>query len=237
MTNPLLQVIDHGAVVDFAVAHGLVSMVDSTFATPVNFRPPAIGYDLSLHSATKYLNGHSDLVAGAVIGKAELVRRVKHCLNHLGGCLDPHACFLLHRGLATLAVRVRQQNASALRIAQALAAHDKIAVVNYPGLESHRQHAMARELFDGYGGVLSFEPSGGEDAAVALMGALELALEGPSLGGTETLVSLPARLSHASLTREERAQIGIRDGLIRMSVGLEDADDLLGDLARGLAEL
>ena len=219
---------------DFARAHGLVSMIDSTFATPVNFRPLTIGYDLSLHSATKYLNGHTDLVAGAVIGKAELVQRAKHKLNHLGGSLDPHACFMLHRGLRTLAVRVRYQNESAARIAEFLEGQPGVDCVHYPTLKSHPQHELAKGLFEGFAGVLSFEAAGGEDGALALIERLSLPVHGPSLGGVESLVSIPARLSHAGLTPQERERMGIAGGLIRMSVGLEATEDLIDDLGRAL---
>jgi cystathionine beta-lyase/cystathionine gamma-synthase len=234
LTNPLLQVIDHRAVVEFARVHRLVSVIDSTFATPINFRPVMLGYDLSLHSATKYLNGHTDLVAGVVAGKGELVRKTKHLLDHLGGVLDPLGCFLLHRGLKTLAVRMRRHNESAQRIAEFLASHPAVERVNYPGLPSHPQHALARELFAGCSGMLSFEPAGGQAAALRMVDALQLAVHGPSLGGTETLVSLPARLSHASLTPEQRAAMGISDSLVRMSVGLEAPEDLIADLGRAL---
>src|SRR5438132_12858067 len=154
MTNPLLEVADHKAVVKFARAHGLVSMVDNTFASPINFRPIEHGYDLSLHSVTKYLNGHSDIVAGAVIGSSELVSKVKHRLDHLGGSLDPHACFLLHRGMKTLALRMRNHNESALKIARFLEEHNAVAKVNYQGLMSHPQHNRARQLVDGFSGML-----------------------------------------------------------------------------------
>ena len=234
LTNPLLQVIDHRAVVDFARAHGLVSMIDSTFATPINFRPLEIGYDLSLHSATKYLNGHSDLVAGAVAGKAEIVQRVKRRLDHFGGSLDPHACYMMHRGMRTLALRVRHQNDSAAAIARFLEEQPGIEKVNYPGLDSHPQHELAKSLFSGFSGMLSFETPGGADGALALIERLSLPVHGPSLGGVESLVSLPARLSHASLTPEERAAMGIGDGLIRMSVGLEATEDLIEDLDQAL---
>ena len=165
ISNPLLEVPDLQAVVDFARRHGLVSIVDNTFASPINFRPAELGFDLSIHSATKYLNGHTDIVAGAVIGKRELVERITRKLNHLGGALDPHACFLLSRGMKTLAVRVRYQNESALKIARFLEQHPRVAKVNYPGLEGHTNHLRACELFDGFGGVLSFELAGGVEAA------------------------------------------------------------------------
>src|SRR5213594_782836 len=187
MTNPLLQVPDLLAVVEFAKANGLVSMVDNTFASPVNFRPAERGFDLSLHSCTKYLNGHSDIVAGAVIGRDELVRKVKYRLDHLGGSLDPHAAFLLHRGMKTLAVRVKFQNESTLRLARFLEGHPAVARVNYPGLESHPRHGRARELFDGFGGVLSFELKGGVEEAQQFMSNTTLTISAPSLGGVETL--------------------------------------------------
>src|SRR5881396_22006 len=181
ISNPLMQVPDLESVVSFAKSHGLVSMIDNTFASPVNFRPPELGFDLSLHSATKYLNGHSDIVAGAVIGGRGLVEKVTHRLNHLGGSLDPHAAFLLHRGMKTLSVRVKHQNASALRIAQFLESHPSVAKVNYPGLDNHPQHKRAQRLFDGYGGMMSFELHGGVDAAESFMHAATLPIIAPSL--------------------------------------------------------
>src|SRR5438445_3571440 len=165
MTNPLLEVSDHKSVVEFARAHSLVSVIDNTFASPINFRPIEHGFDLSLHSGTKYLNGHSDIVAGAVIGKSAMVEEITHKLNHFGGSLDPHACFLLHRGMKTLAVRVRCHNESALKIARFLEEHNAVAKVNYPGLMSHTQHNRAGQLFDGFSGMMSFEPKGGKTVA------------------------------------------------------------------------
>lgn len=234
MTNPLLDVGDLRAVVAFARAHGLVSIIDNTFASPVNFRPPEVGYDLSLHSCTKYLNGHDDIAAGAVIGRAAWIEKITQRLNHLGGSLDPHAAFLLHRGMKTLGVRVRQQNESALQIARFLAAHPAVARVNYPGIESHPRHARARELFDGFGGTLSFDLRGGVAAAEKLMAAVRLAISAPSLGGIDTLIMRPAMISHANLSPEERARLGIGDGLVRLSVGLETTEDLLEDLEQAL---
>jgi len=234
MSNPLLQVSDLQAAVDFAAQNGLVSIIDNTFASPINFRPPEIGFDLSIHSGTKYLNGHTDIVAGAVIGRAELVESVKHTLNHLGGSLDPHACFLLHRGMKTLAVRVRHQNESALKLARWLEAHRAVARVNYPGLESHPNHLRACELFDGFGGVLSFELHGGVDAAIGFIERVTIPISAPSLGGVESLITLPATTSHSGMSAQERARAGIGDGLIRLSVGLESSDDLLEDFETAL---
>jgi cystathionine beta-lyase/cystathionine gamma-synthase len=234
MTNPLLQIADHRKVVEFAKSRNLISIIDNTFASPINFRPAELGYDLSLHSGTKYLNGHSDIVAGAVIGKAELVKKVKHRLGHLGGSMDPHACFLLHRGMKTLALRMRQHNESALKIARFLEDHPSVEKVNYPGLENHPQHSRARELFNGYSGMMSFELLGGQEAANRFMKSVTIPITAPSLGGVESLVTIPATTSHAGMTREDRLKLGIVDGLIRFSVGIEATEDLIDDLGQAL---
>lgn len=234
ITNPLLKVGDLKGIVEFAKAHGLVSLIDNTFASPVNFRPPEWGFDLSLHSGTKYLNGHSDIVAGAVIGRADLVEKITHKLNHLGGTLDPHACFLLHRGMKTLAVRVRYQNDSALKIAQFLERYPAVAHVNYPGLESHPRYQRARELFNGCSGMLSFELRGGIQAAERFMKNTTLPIIAPSLGGIETLVIRPAATSHSGMSPEDRRQMGISDSLIRVSVGLEATEEIVEDFDRAL---
>jgi cystathionine beta-lyase/cystathionine gamma-synthase len=235
MTNPLLGIADLPGVVRFARAHGLLTMIDNTFASPVNFRPLDLGFDLSIHSATKYLNGHDDIAAGCVIGRAGHVERIRQRLNHLGGSLDAHACFLLNRGLVTLALRVRQQNATALRLARFLEGHPAVERVVYPGLESHPQHARARSLFQGYGGVLALEVRGDEAEAAAVLERLRIALVAPSLGGVHTLVMRPAKVSHAGLTAEERARLGIGDRLIRVSVGIESADEVCADFGQALA--
>ena len=235
MSNPLLQVGDLEAIVAFARSHGLVSIVDNTFASPVNFRPPEHGFDLSLHSCTKYMNGHDDIVAGAVIGRGALVEKITHKLGHLGGSLDPHAAFLLHRGMKTLAVRVRQQNQSALEIARFLEGHPVVARVNYPGLESHPRHARARQLFEGFGGMLSFELRPGSLTAKDLLERLELPIAAPSLGGVESLITRPATTSHSGMSPEDRRRLGIGDDLIRLSVGIEATDDLIADLEQSLA--
>ena len=237
ISNPRLQVSDLHAAVEFARRHELVSIIDNTFASPINFRPAELGFDLSIHSATKYLNGHTDIVAGAVIGRRELVDRIRRKLNHLGGALDPHACFLLSRGMKTLAVRVRYQNESALKIARFLEQHPQVARVNYPGLEAHPNHIRACELFDGFGGVLSFELHGGVDAAEGFIAHISIPISAPSLGGIETLITRPAATSHAGMSAEDRATAGIADGLIRLSVGLETTDDLIEDFERALRTL
>ena len=234
MANPLLQVADHRAVVEFAKEKGILAIIDNTFATPVNFRPVELGFDLVLHSATKYLNGHSDIAAGVVAGTAKWVSRVRHQLNHLGGSLDAHACFLLHRGLKTLVLRVRQQNQSAMALARYLSTHPGVEAVNYPGLESHPRHGRARELFGGFGGMLSLELRGGLEAARRFLERVEIPVQGPSLGGPETLVTRPVTTSHAGLSRDELERLGIAEGLLRVSVGLEAAEDLIADFEQAL---
>lgn len=237
LTNPLLEMSALPELAAFAEQGGLVSIVDNTFATPVNFRPIEHGFDLVVHSATKYLNGHSDLVAGVVAGRAELVASIKTKLDHFGGTLDPHACFLLHRGLKTLAVRMRQHNETALTLAQYLASRPEVADVRYPGLPSHPDHGRAKELLAGFGGMLSFEVQGGVSAATKVVEALELAVDAPSLGGPETLVTRPALTSHRGMGPEGRASIGIAEGLVRVSTGLESVDDLIEDFERALRRL
>ena len=234
IANPLMQVPDLVGIVKFARAHNLVSMVDNTFTSPVNFRPTEIGFDLSLHSCTKYLNGHSDLAAGAVIGRADQIEQIRLRLNHLGGMLDPHACYLLQRGIKTVALRVRQQNESALLIARFLEQHPSVDRVNYPGLESHPAHQRACDLFDGFGGMLSFELTGGLDAAERLLQRVTIPIVAVSLGGVESLIILPAATAYANVEPAERLRLGVRDGLIRLSVGIEDTNELIGDLRQAL---
>lgn len=234
MTNPLLQVADLKAAVQFAKEHDLISLIDNTFASPINFRPAEWGFDLSIHSCTKYLNGHSDIVAGAVIGQADLVEKITHKLNHLGGSLDPHTCFLLHRGIKTLAVRMKYQSESALIIAQFLENHPLIKKVNYPGLISHPHHQRASELFDGFSAMLSFELKADVHAADRFIRNTSLPISAPSLGGVETLITRPATTSHAGMCMEDRQSLGIADSLIRLSVGIEAADDLITDFDQAL---
>ena len=234
LTNPTLEVADLISAVQFARQHGLLAVIDNTFASPINFRPIEHGYDLVLHSCTKYLNGHSDLTAGALIGRATLVEDVRKRLNIFGGTLDPHACFLLQRGMKTLAVRVRQQNATALTLARHLESHPKVRAVHYPGLQQHTGHARAAQLFDGFGGMVALELHGGVAAARACIDALQLVVHTVSLGGVESLVTLPALSSHNTLSEAERARSGIAPGLMRLSVGLEAAADLIADFEQAL---
>jgi cystathionine beta-lyase/cystathionine gamma-synthase len=232
----LIQIGDLEAVVKFARERGLTSLIDNTFATPINFSAIGAGFDLSLHSCTKYLNGHTDIVAGAVLGSARLVEAIKHKLDHFGGSLDPHACFLLHRGLKTVALRVRYQNESTSKLARFLERHPKVRKVNYPSLETHASFKRGHKLFRGFGGVLSFELEGAVAAAERFISRTKLAICAPSLGGCETLVTRPATTSHAGLDPAERRQLGISDSLIRVSVGLESTDDLISDFEQALSD-
>ena len=235
LTNPLLQVADLEAVVRFARQNKLLAIIDNTFTSPINFRPLEQGFDVIVHSCTKYLNGHSDIVAGAVIGPTDLVDKVRRRLGHLGGSLDPHACFLLQRGMKTLALRMKYQNESALKIARFLEAHSSISGVNYPGLESHPQHRRARRLFDGFSGMLSFEIQGGVEETRRFLEKVTIPIVAPSLGGVETLITLPATTSHSGLTPEERRELGISDTLVRVSVGIEATEDLVEDFDQALS--
>ena len=235
ITNPMVQVLDLEAVVRFARQNGLVSVIDNTFPTPYNFRPAEIGFDIVVHSATKYLNGHSDIVAGVVAGSQAHVDRIRHVLNHLGGSLDPHACFLLERGLKTLALRVERQNHNAMALARFLAGHPKVRKVNYPGLETDLGHATARKLFRGFGGMLSFYTHTPEQAT-RLLERLTIPLHAASLGSVESLVVRPSRSSHLGLSVDERERLGITDELVRVSVGIESAEELIADFEHALAE-
>ncbi len=234
ITNPLVHVCDLDEIVAFAQANKLISLIDNTFATPFNYRAAAAGFDFSLHSATKYLNGHSDVVAGVITGKGDWVRRAGKNLAQLGGSLDPHACFLLHRGVQTLALRMRQHNATAHALAEFLDSKNEISQVYYPGLSSHPQHERAARLFEGFSGMLSIELKGGLGATEKLMNRLQIPVYAPSLGGIESLMTRPAISSHAGLTPEERKAAGIRDFLLRISVGIEDCQDLINDFEQAL---
>ncbi len=234
LTNPLLQVGDLESLAKFANAHGLTALVDNTFTGPINFRPLDLGFHLSLHSCTKSLNGHSDIVGGAIIGNAERITKCLHLACHLGGSLDPHACFLLLRGMKTLALRMNFQNKSTLKIAEFLSTHSVVKRVNYPGLKNHANHDRAASLFKGCGGVFSFELKGGLSAATRFMERVQIPIIAPSLGGVETLATLPSKTSHAGLSKAEREKAGISEGLIRISVGIENTDELIADFTQAL---
>jgi cystathionine beta-lyase/cystathionine gamma-synthase len=231
MTNPLLEVAELEQVVQFCRQHNLLAVIDSTLATPFNFRPAEMGFDLVLHSATKYMNGHSDIVAGAICGPNHLLKPIRHRFNHLGGSLDPNSLFLLHRGLKTMALRVRQQNATAQSMAEWLGQLPEVTKVNYAGLPDHPGHARAQRWFAGFGGVLSFELN---IPVQPVLDGLQLFAQAPSLGGVESLVTRPCTTSHLGMPKSDREAIGISDGLVRMAVGIEDFEDLRDDFAQAL---
>ena len=233
-TNPTLRVVDLRRAVAIAREHQLISMLDSTFATPINQRPTEFGVDLVLHSGTKYLGGHTDLICGAAAGRRDLIDKIWQTRTTLGGVMDPHAAFLLLRGIKTLAVRVERQNESALRIAEFLAQHAKVRSVNYPFLKSHPQRAIAVDQLKGGGGMLSFEVEGTGEDARRVSESLRLFALAPSLGGVESLVCLPVLTSHAMISAEHRQKMGVTDQLIRLSVGIENVNDLIADLAHAL---
>jgi cysteine-S-conjugate beta-lyase len=232
-SNPLLGIVDLRAIAALGRSHSVLSVADNTFATPINQNPILFGIDAVVHSGTKYLNGHSDLNAGLIVSSAEVIQRIaQYAVNH-GGMLDAQGCYLLERGMKTLAVRVRQHNENAIRLAQFLCGHHAVAVVNYPGLPGHPDHALAARQMRGFGGMLSFELR--DPARVdAMLAAFRLMTRALSLGGVESLVCIPSRTSHRKLTTEERERAGIRDGLVRISVGIEDIEDLQEDLAQAL---
>lgn len=234
ITNPMMQVLDLETVVRFAREHGLLTVIDNTFPSPVNFRPAEMGFDVVLHSATKYLNGHSDIVAGVVAGSQRNVDTIRHVVNHMGGALDPHACFLLERGLKTLALRVERQNQNALALARFLAEHPKVRRVHYPGLEADPGYKRARQLFKGCGGMLAFYTHSAEQATRVLE-RLRIPMHAASLGCVESLVVRPSRTSHLGLTPQERQKLGVTDELIRVSVGIESVDELIADFDQALA--
>jgi len=234
-TNPTLQIADLHQAAAVAKNHQLLTMIDSTLATPINQRPLEFGIDLVMHSGTKYFGGHCDLICGAVAGRSDLMEKIHSTRTILGGTMDPHAAWLLLRGIKTLAVRVQRQNESALRIAQFLAGHAKVRHVYYPFEDSHPQRALAIEQMRGGGGLLSFEVDGTGEDARRLTESLHLFNLAPSLGGVESLVTLPVLTSHAMILPEQREKMGVTDQLVRIAVGIENADDLIADLKQALA--
>lgn len=233
-TNPTLRVVDLKKIAGLARERGLLSMIDSTFGSPINQRPAEFGIDLIMHSGTKFLGGHSDLICGVIAARAELTEKILSTRTTLGNCMDPHASWMLVRGLKTLAVRVQRQNENALRVAEFLAGHAKVRSVHYPFLKSHPQHELARAQMTGGGGVVTFEVEGTGDDARRVTEALRLFTLAPSLGGVESLVSIPVLTSHLTLSAEERGRIGVMEQMVRLSVGIENAEDLVGDLERAL---
>jgi len=233
-TNPYLRVVDVPRLVEIARRHRVKTVIDSTFATPINQRPLEFGVDFVIHSATKYLGGHNDLLAGVVIGSDYMITGLRETQGMVGAVCDPHTAYLLLRGLKTLALRVARQNDTGLKVARFLERHPAVRRVYYPGLPSHPDHAIAREQMTGFGGVVSFELDADLEKTGRFVDTLQIPYIGPSLGGVESLVGQVALLSYYELSSEERAELGISDTLVRLAVGVEDADDLIADLARAL---
>ena len=233
-TNPYNCIVDLERFADIGRRHRIKTIIDATFATPFNQRPLAFGIDIVLHSATKYLAGHNDLLAGAVLGSTEIVDGIRSLQAVTGAIVDPFAAYLLVRGLKTFALRAARQNANAQALAEFLAAHPRVNAVHYAGLPTHPQHAIARRQMRGFGGVVSFEIAGDLAATSRVVDTCRIPQIAPSLGGVESLIEQPALMSFYELTTEERLQVGIKDNLIRYSVGIEDAEDLIADLAAAL---
>ena len=233
-TNPALRIVDMKKTAAIAKQHGLISMIDSTFATPINQHPVEYGIDLVMHSGTKYLSGHADLTCGVVSGRRELIDEIGETRKTLGNCMDPHAAWLLIRGLKTLAVRVARQNENALRVAEFLEQHAKVRRVHYPFLKSHPQCAIAREQMSGGSGMVTFEVEGSGGDARRVSEAMRLFTLATSLGGVESLVSIPVLTSHAMISAELRERMGVTEQMVRLSVGIESVEDLIEDLDRAL---
>jgi cystathionine gamma-synthase len=236
-TNPYLRCVDVPRIAELCHAKGALVVIDSTFATPVNQRALSLGADIVIHSVTKYLAGHNDVLAGALAGSSELVAAVRLMHNVLGGTIDPHAAFLVLRGLKTLALRVRHVNGAAMELATRLEAHPKIVRVHYPGLESHQDHAIAKAQMQGYGGVISFEVDGDMWRTAKFVDSVELPYIAPSLGGCESLIEQPTIVSYWDQGPEMRKKLGIKDNLIRFSTGVEDMEDIWADLEQALGRI
>ena len=233
-TNPYLNIFDLVKLKKIASKHDILTLIDSTFSTPLNQRPLESGIDLVLHSATKYLGGHNDILAGAVLGKKKLIEKIRNLHKSMGGTIDPHCCYLLLRGLKTFPLRVAKQNEIALKVAQFLENHPRVKKVYYPFLKSHRHYKIAKQQMKGGGGVVTFDIKGNLTTAKRFLDALKLCYIGPSLGGVETLITHPALVSYYDYTRKQRYEIGITDTLFRLAVGIEDTQDIIDDLNRAL---
>jgi cystathionine beta-lyase/cystathionine gamma-synthase len=233
-TNPLMRVLDLAPIAKIARQAGVGLLVDATFASPINFRPLEHGADVVITSATKYLNGHSDVIAGAVAGSNSFIEEVTRLMKLWGPSLDPHSAWLIDRGMRTLSVRMERHNINGMALAIWASTHPAVARVHYPGLASHPDHALAARLLGGFGGMVGLELAGGGAAAERMLGRLQLITHAPSLAGVESLISEPRITSHRALGPEGRAAMGIPDGFLRLSCGLEDADDLIADLEQAL---
>lgn len=236
-TNPYLRVIDVERIAALGKKHRVMTLIDTTFSTPLNLRPLDYGIDFVLHSATKYLGGHNDVLAGCLAGSKARLKALRDARGMFGNVIDPHQAYLLERGIKTLGVRVKQHNESALKVAEYLEAHPKIDRVFYPGLESHPDYEIAKRQMSGFGGVVSFEVVGDLQTTGDFIDRLQIPYIAPSLGGVESLIEQPALVSYYDLTTEERLAVGIRDNLVRFAIGIEDADDIIADLEQALANI
>ncbi|MCU1239838.1 MAG: hypothetical protein JWO71_564 [Candidatus Acidoferrum typicum] len=234
-TNPTVRLVDVAKAAQFAKKHNLVSIIDNTFATPVLQQPIKLGYDMVVHSATKALAGHSDVIAGVAVGDKKWMERVQHMVIYLGGSMDPEAAYLLNRGIKTLGLRVRKQCENAMAVAKFLEKHPKVARVFYPGLPSHPDYKLAKRQMRGFGSMLAFDLKGGLPAARRVCDRVQLFLLAASLGGVESLVVLPIYTSHYNMTAEELTRAGVSPGMVRVSIGIEDSEDLIADLQQALA--
>ncbi len=234
-SNPLLMITDIAAVAELTRTHNLVSVIDNTFATPILQNPLALGIDIVVHSGTKYIGGHSDICCGAALGSKEQIAKVAKVAANLGGSLNAQTCALIERSLKTMGLRVQRQSENAARLAAFLAQHQRIAIVNYPGLTTHPDHQLAARQMSSFGAMLSFEPAPESGGAQALLERLDLITPALSLGGVETIICAPAATSHAKLSDAERRELGISPDLLRLSVGIEDVEDLVDDLQQALA--
>jgi len=235
-TNPYLNIFDLERLSGIARRHGVLTLIDSTFATPINQRPLEWGVDIVLHSCTKYMGGHNDILAGAVLGRKELIQPIRDLHKAIGGVIDPHCCYLLLRGLKTLAIRMAVANHSAQKVAEFLEGHPAVRRVYYPGLPSHPHHEIARRQMSGFGGVVTFDIKGGLATARRFLDNLKLCFIAPSLGGVETLITHPGIVSYYNYTRKQRYALGITDTLIRLALGVEDVKDIIADLDQALAK-
>jgi cystathionine gamma-synthase len=235
-TNPYLNIFDLVKLNSIARKHNVLTLIDSTFSTPVNQRPLEFGIDLVLQSCTKYLAGHNDILAGAVLGRSGLVDKIRNLHKSMGGLIDPHCCYLLLRGLKTFPLRVKKQNENALKIAEFLEGHPRVKRVYYPFLPSHRHYNVAKDQMTGGGGVVTFELKGTIQTSKKFLDSLRLCFIGPSLGGVETLITHPGLVSYYDYSRAERYKLGITDTLLRLAVGVEDVEDIIEDLESALAK-
>ncbi len=235
-TNPYQSVPDLEQVAEICRENNVKTLIDSTFATPINFRPASFGIDIVMHSATKYLGGHNDVLGGVVAGKAGLISLIRDLRSVFGACLDPHAAYLIHRGIKTLALRIEQQNASAQALAERLEQHPRVRQVWYPGLPSHPNHETAKRLMSGFGGVVTFQLDADLEGTSRFIDACQVPRIAASLGGVESLIEQPALMSYFELSTEEREALGIKNNLVRYAVGIEDTDELIADLLAALEQ-